>query len=308
MAVQGANAFEVELLTVDYTTTLDMLLQQKISKLRGLVMGGAHVGKQASPVQQIGSVEFRQTEGRYAPISFQLPTYTRRWVFPNDRDCGVPVDTFDLLRTIVDPKSQINAVVIAAANRFFDQLIINAAFASASTGVDASSLTTETWPATTYVVADTFGASASTGLTYRKFVEAKRILRHYENDLDAISPVAIISSQGEADLLTQQELMSRDYNDKPVVENGTITRIAGCSVVVSERLTVASSIRSNILTMPDGLYLGIWKDMTVDVDQRKDLTGHPWQLYAMLSAGATRLQLGKLIEVKAADTAGAPIV
>lgn len=308
MAVDGNNPFETELLTVQYTTTLELLLQQKVSKLRGLVTSGNHVGKQASPVQHMGSVEFRATQGRYQPIVFQLPNYTKRWVFPTDRDCGVPVDTFDLLRTIVDPKAGINQAVVAAANRFFDQLIVDAAFASASTGVDASSLTTESWPASTYVVADDFGASASTGITYRKFLEAKRILRHYENDLDAMSPVAIIGSQQEMDLLSQQEVISRDYNDRPVVENGVISRIAGMNIVVSERLSVALNVRSCIVTMPDGLYLGIWKDMTINVSQRMDLTGHPWQLYAMLSAGATRLQLGKVVEVKAADTTGAAIV
>lgn len=304
----GNNAFEVELLTTQYSTVLEVLLQQKTSKLRGLISSGTHVGKQASPVQQIGNVEFRQPEGRFAPIAFQLPNYTRRWVFPNDRDCGVPVDTFDMLRTIIDPKAGINQIVVAAANRFFDQLIIDAAFASASTGVDASSLTTESWPASTYLVDEAFGASAATGMTYRKFIEAKRILRHYENDLDAMSPIMILGSQQESDLLTQQEAISKEYNDKPVVEEGRITRMAGMNIIVSERLRYASSVRDCICTMPNGLYLGIWKEMTLNVTQRTDLSGHPWQLYAMLSAGATRLELGRLVEVECADTTTGPVI
>ena len=304
----GNNAFEVELLTTQYTDVLELLLQQETSKLRGLFASGTHVGKQASPVQQVGNVEFRQPEGRFSPIAFQLPNYTRRWVFPNDRDCGVPVDTFDLLRTIVDPKAKLNQAVMAAANRFFDQLIINCAFASASTGVDASSLSTESWPASTYVINEDFGASATTGLTYAKFIEAKRILRHYENDLDAMDPIMVIGSTQESDLLKAQEMISKEYQDRPVVENGKITRMAGMHIVVSERLTYASSVRSCICSMPNGLYLGIWKDMTISVDQRKDLSGHPWQLYAMLSAGATRLELGRVVEVQCADSVTTPIV
>ena len=304
----GNNAFEVELLTTQYSSVLELLLQQKTSKLRGLFATGNHVGKMASPVQQVGNVEFRQPEGRFAPIAFQLPNYTRRWVFPNDRDVGVPVDTFDLLRTIIDPKAQLNEAISAAANRFFDQLIVNCAFASASTGVDASSLSTESWPASTYLVNEDFGASATTGMTYRKFIEAKRILRHYENDLDSMSAVMIIGSQQESDLLTAQEAISKEYNDKPVVENGVITRLAGMNIVVSERLAYASSVRDCICAMPNGLYLGIWKDMTLSITQRTDLTGHPWQLYAMLSAGATRLELGRVIEVQCADSTTTPIV
>jgi hypothetical protein len=53
-----------------------------------------------------------------------------------------------------------------------------------------------------------------------------------------------------------------------------------------------------------GLYLGLWKDMSTNISQRMDLSGHPWQLYSMLSAGACRTQLGKIIEINCADTTG----
>lgn len=303
------NPFEVELLTTQYTTNLELLLQQKVSKLRGEVDSGMHVGKQASPTQQIGPVEFKQPQGRYAPIQFQLPQYTRRWVFPGDRDCGVPVDTFDLLRTIVDPKAGINMAVTAAAARFWDDVIIAAFFATAQTGVDASSLTNETWPAATYVVADTFGSSATTGMTFQKIIEGRRILAHYQNDLDAESVCLVAGSQQESDMLKQIEVIDKDFNDKPVVEEGRVKRILGTNIVYSERLntsTVSGNVVRNCpMFVRSGMYLGIWKDMEVKVDQRIDLTGHPWQLYSMLSAGATRTQLGKVIQINALDSSGA---
>lgn len=307
MTGPSVNPFEVELLTTQYTTTLELLLQQKISKLRGKCASGTHVGKMASPVQQIGALEYKAPAGRYAPIQFQLPNYTRRWVLPTDRDVGVPVDTFDELKTIVDPKAGINMAVVAAANRFADDLLIAAAFATAQTGVDASSLTGETWPASTYLVADTFGASASTGMTYPKIVEAFRLLRHYQNDLDSERPVLVIGSQQESDLKRQQEAISHEYNDRPIVEDGFITRLGGFDIVVSERLATSSSntLRNCIGFVPSGLYLGIWKDMEVRVDRRMDLSSQPWQLYSMISMGATRTQLGKIIQINAADTTGA---
>lgn len=307
MSGPSVNPYEVELLTTQYSTVLELLLQQKISKLRGYVSSGSHVGKMASPVQQIGVLEFKAPSGRYSPIQFQLPNYTRRWVFPTDRDVGVPVDTFDELKTIVDPKGGINMAVMAAANRFFDDLIIASAIGTAQTGVDSSSLSAETWPASTYVVADAFGASASTGLTYPKLVEAWRLLRHFQNDLDAEPPCIVIGSQQESDLKKQQEVINRDYNDKPVVEDGRITRIAGFDVIVSERLNTSSSntLRNCIAFVKSGLYLGLWKDMTTKITNREDLSSQPWQLYSMVSAGATRTQLGKIIQVNAADTTGA---
>lgn len=311
MANYGNNAFEVETLTVQYSSKLDALLQQMVSKLRGLVDTGMYTGKGASPVQQIGVLEFKQPGGRYSPITPQIPNYTRRWVFPNDRDIAVLVDQFDELRTIVDPKPGISEAVSAAGGRYFDDLIINAANGTASTGVDQSNFTTESFATTVstsggYLVADTFGASASTGMTYPKMVEAWRVMRHAQVDLDAEAPTLLISSQQESDLKKQQEVISKDYSDTMVVESGKVTRLGGFNIVVTERLNTSSSnsLRNCLAFVRSGLHLGMWRDMTVKIDNRVDLTSHPWQIYAMLSAGATRLQTFKVVQINAADTSG----
>lgn len=314
MASTGNNPFEIELLTTQYSTTLELLLQQEMSLLRSRFTTGSHVGKMASPVQQIGTLEFRQPAARYTPITLQTPNYTRRWVFPNDRDLGVPVDNFDLLRTIVDPKGEINVAAMAAAGRFFDDVMIAAFFGSASTGVDSSNLTTETFPgvgtdtANTYLVASAFGAASSTGITYPKLVEAKRILRRFQALQHGEPVTMIIGSQQEADLSKQVEVISKEYNDQAVVKDGVITRLAGIDLVVSERLSSSingANLRACPVFTKSGMYLGLWKDMTTKITERTDLVSQPWQLYAMISAGATRLQLGKVICVNCADTTGA---
>ncbi len=311
MANYGANPFEVELLTTQFNSKLELLLQQMMSKLRGRISSAMYIGKQASPVQQIGVVEFKQPSGRFSPISPQVPSYTRRWVFPNDRDLAVLVDQFDELRTIVDPKPGISEAVSAAGQRYFDDLIINAANGTASTGVDASSFSTESFSTTVstsggYLVADTFAASASTGMTYPKMVEAWRVMRHAQVDLDAEGPCLLISSQQEADLKKQQEVISKEYNENTVIESGRITRVGGFDIVVSERLNTSSSnsLRNCLAFVQSGLHLGIWKDMNIKIDNRVDLSSHPWQLYAMLSAGATRTQLFKVVQINCADTTG----
>lgn len=311
MANTGNNPFEIELLTTQFTTRLDLLLQQKLSKLRGTTDTGMHVGKAASPVQQIGVLEYTQPAGRYAPLVPRQPNYTRRWVFPNDRDLTVLVDTFDELRTIVDPKGGISEAAMAAANRYFDDLIINAANGAATTGVDASAFVTENFNNTVStsggaLVADTFGASGSTGMTYPKFVEAWRVYRHQQVDLEAERPVAVISSQQESDLKKQQEVISKEYGGSMSVEDGFITRLAGFEVIVSERLNSSSSttLRNCLSWVRSGMHLGLWKDVNTNITLRQDLTSHPWQLYSMISAGATRLMQFKVLQINAADTSG----
>lgn len=309
MTALGNNAFEVESLTVAYTSNIELLLQQKESRLRSLVTSAQYVGKFASPINQVGNVDFRAPAARYAPIQYQNPNMTRRWVSPTDRDCGVPVDTWDLLRTIVDPKSSYSEAVMAAANRFADQLLVDAATATAKTGVDPGNLTDETW-STSYDVADTYGSGAtSSGASYRKAVEGKRLMRHAEVPVDSEPLTWIVGSTQEAEMLTQDEFINADYNGgKPVVVEGSVQRVAGINVVVSERLAVASNIRSTIMFAKSGLHLGIWKDMTINITQETHLSGQPWQLYAMLSMGATRTQLGKVVKIKCADTVGGPVV
>lgn len=311
MANVGNNPYEIELLTTQFTTKLDLLLQQTMSKLRGYVTTGVHVGKMASPVQQIGVLQYKQPAGRYSPLTPQIPQYTRRWVFPNDRDLTVLVDEFDELRSIVDPKGGISQAAMAAANRYFDDLIINAANGAASTGVDASSLTTENFNTTAStsggcLIADTFGASASTGMTYPKLVEAKRVYRHNQVDLEAETPVFVGASQQESDLLKQQEVISRDYNGAMAVESGRVTRLGGFNLCFSERLNSSASttLRNCLSWVPSGMYLGMWKDLATKINNRTDLTSQPWQLYSMLSAGATRLEQFKVLQINCADTSG----
>lgn len=307
----GNNPYEVELLTTQYTTKLDLLLQQKISKLRGRITSGTYVGKAGSPVQQIGVLEYKQPAGRYSPLVSEIPNYTRRWVFPNDRDITVLVDTFDELRSIVDPKGGITDAAAAAGNRYFDDLVINAANGGATTGVDATNYSTEAFNSTVStsggaLVADTFGASASTGATYPKFVEAWRVMRHQQVDLDAEKPCVLFGSQQESDLKKQQEIISKDYGGSMAIENGNIDRVAGFEAIVSERLNSSSSntLRNCLAFVPSGLHLGIWKDQNTRITERTDLTGHPWQLYSMISAGATRLMQFKVVQINCADTSG----
>ena len=57
-----------KLFTTQFSTVLEMKLQQRMSKLRGRCMEGFHVGKQASPIQYIGAVQMKAPAGRFAPI------------------------------------------------------------------------------------------------------------------------------------------------------------------------------------------------------------------------------------------------
>lgn len=295
----------VKLFTTQFSTLLELKLQQMGSKLRGLVREGFHVGKQASPIQQLNAVALRAPAGRFAPIGRVDADFVRRWVFPQDGDLPQLIDTFDELRTIVDPKGQYSTNAAYAVGRAWDDAIIAAAFATAQIGTDVNGLTSETFDTSKYSIASTFGSSAASGLTVAKIIEVRRIFRHYHVDLESDPVTLVIGSQQESDLLNQVQFVSTEYNDRPVLTNGKVTSFLGFNIVCSERLTVSSNVRQVIAFAKSGMYLGMWKDMSSRISQRNDLSSEPWQLYTTTTYGATRLQPGKVIQVLCADTTGA---
>jgi hypothetical protein len=296
-----------KLFTTQYSTILDLKLQQRTSKLRGRVMEGSHVGKVASPIQYAGAVQMKPPAGRFAPIGRQDIDFVRRWVYPVDREVNQMIDTFDKLRATIDPQSQEIAAASAAVNREWDDRIISAAFGTATLGTDLGSFTSETWASisSSWQVASTFGSAAASGLTIAKMIEAKRIMRKAQVDLEVETLTWVTNSQGESDLLNQVQVVSTDFSDRPVLTDGKVTRLLGWDIVYSERLPSTSNVRSNIPFAKSGLYLGVWNERTDDVRQRADITGLPWQMYTMMTSGAVRLEPGRLLECLCADTSAA---
>ena len=114
----------VPLYTVQYSTNVELLLQQQGSKLRKHVAEGFYTGKMASPVNQAGPVVAKSPAARFAPLSNQQAQYVRRWVFPVPADINQLVDRFDELQTLVDPKSALVTGAGYAMGRFWDDTIL----------------------------------------------------------------------------------------------------------------------------------------------------------------------------------------
>lgn len=305
------NLFKIYV--TEFSTILKLKLQQTQSKLRGRVQEGYHYGKQASPIQYIGAIQMRAPAGRFAPIERQDTDFSRRWVFPVDKEASQLIDRFDKLKLLMDPTSQYSTVAAAAVAREWDDRIIGAAFATAQIGADAGGLSSETFNTGSTVssagfqIPSTFGSSAASGLTVAKMIEAKRALRKAQVDVDNVALTWVTNSQGESDLLNQVQVVSTDFSgaNRPVLVEGKVARLMGFDIIYSERLTSTSSVRQNIALVPDGAYLGIWEDTFNDVSQRKDLAGLPFQLYTSMSSGATRLEPGRLLQVLCSDASSA---
>lgn len=300
-----------DLFVTQYKTLLKMKLQQTASMLRGKVEEGSHTGaKLASPMNFISAMTLRTPEGRFAPKVNTPADYSRRWVMPVDKEGDQLVDNFDALKTPIDPKSQLVTRAASAVARAWDDEIIRASTAAATIGVDVGSLTTEAFDTANHRIASTFGASAAVGLTVAKLNEARRILEKNQtsDELEAGMGTLVMGSQQHADLRNQAQVTSNEFNSNGgILVNGTVTKYMGFNIVQSQRLAVASNVRSVLAFVKSGLYLGVWQDIKTQVFQRSDLSSNPWDISTVVSFGATRTEAGKVIEILCADTTGPDI-
>jgi len=290
-----------------YAKILNELVQQKTTRLRKHVTEDKYVGQAASPVEQVGAISMQPVTQRYGPMQRVDAATDRRWVYPSDYDLPQLFDNFDKLRLLIDPKGKFVNNAKNAANRQFDDLIIAALGGTAQTGVAGA--TAVTLPAAE-VVSVQQGATAPTGLTVAKLRQAKLILLQNEalsdDEGDPGNPesglVCVAGAKQLDNLMAEAQVISRDFNDQPVLEEGRVKRFLGIEFVRSERLLTGTDDQSGTSTkvfvwQRDGMHLGVWNDITTNISQRHDLQSEPWQSYVFMTAGATRLEEKRVVQV-----------
>lgn len=280
-----------------YSTNISLLLQQKGSKLRNTVMNGSHVGKQASPVDQFGSVEMQPVASRFAPMGRVDASTDRRWVFPSDFDLPQLIDEFDKLRLITDPSSAYVQNAVMAAGRQFDKLLCAAFTGTAKTGEAGGTSTSFT--AANEVDVAVGGANSKLNVAKIKAVKELMMAKHIDFDME--EAYIGITAADHASLLNEIQIISSDFNARPVLVDGKISQFLGFNLVHCEQIET-SLAGTNEVTLPvwvkSGMYLGLWNDIQNTVSRRNDLQGEPWQLYTIMTAGATRLEENKVYAIE----------
>lgn len=293
------SQYDINLAVQQYTTNVQLLVQQKGSRLRNAVMVGQHFGKQAVAVDQYAAVNASKRTGRYQPLVPYDVQNDRRWVSPVDYDWNDLVDNFDKLRLLNDPMSSYVQSGANALLRAMDDEIIASFFGTAKTGETGSSSTVFL---TGNQVSVSFGAAAASGLSVAKLIEARRLLMSHEVDIDADPLFCVISAKQHANLLNEIQVVNTDYNSSAVLVNGKVDSFLGINFIHSERLpTNTSTYRRVPVFAKSGMHLGIWNDIMTDISQRKDLSSLPWQVLCQGTFGATRLEEKKIIELPCAE-------
>lgn len=281
-----------------YTTNVQLLSQQKGSRLRGSVTTGQYTGKQGVPVDQFAPTVAQKRTTRYPSLTPVDTQTDRRWVFPADYDWNDLIDNIDKLRMLIDPQSSYVTNGMAAMSRAMDDEIIAAYFGAAKTGADGS--TTTNFPASQQVSASE-GSSAATGMNVEKLKAGIQLLLQNEawDPSSGQRITAVITAKQNRNLMDEVQVINADYNgEKAVVNDGFVMSWGKVDFIHSERLPVNGSNQTRVpFYVKEGMHLGMWQDLSADVSQRKDLAGLPWQVYLYGTFGGTRLEEKKVVEI-----------
>ena len=297
----GVNS-NIPLLYVEqFSSNIQLKLQQKGTRLEESVMSGTHYGSQASPVDQFGAINAQRVTGRYQRIEpVDAPT-DRRWVFPQSYDLPQLLDNFDKLKLLVDPMSSYVTNATYALGRAKDVEILNGLLGTNQVGNNGG--TAVTIPSS-QIVSVQQGAAAPTNMTVAKLRAGKKILMANEVDLDSDRIIMPMNAANHDSLLAEVQVTSMDFNDKPVLVEGKIMRFLGIDFIHTELLSTGTDDQAGTSTLvpmyaKSGAYLGKWLDLVTDVNKRIDLRSLPYQAYVMGSFGATRLEEKKVVQIYA---------
>lgn len=287
----------------EFNSNVSLLLQQTDSRLAQACTPYQLKGEAAEVLEQFGQTTAVTGLGRHADTPILDVPQDRRWCFPTDVDWGTMVDKQDLLRLMIDPKSEMTKSGVAALQRAKDDIIVSAFFGTSKTGKTGA---TNTSFLAGNIVANTVGASAATGLNVAKFREARRLLRKAEVDFEGGTIYAALSADKESDLFNEALVINSDFNarNQAVIADGRLMGILGIQFIHSERFIGGdqSSAPGTPYQIPvwdkAGMGYGVWNDVNVNVAEVPTKRFN-WQVYMGMTIGATRLEEKRVVQILA---------
>lgn len=283
-------------LVKQFNANVEILSQQKGSRLRGAVRLKTGIVGETDYIDQIGKTSAVKRTTRHADTPIVDTEWQRRKIAMVDYDWGDYIDKADKLKMLADPTSEYTQNASFALGRALDDEVITKAFATAYVGKEGTA--TVTFPEANVV------AVGASGLTLNKMLAAKEILDSYDTDPDEPRYWALAAKQIQ-DLLKIDEFISADYNTVRALVAGARTPFSFMGFtfipISTSLLDVDSdSYRRNIVWAKNGLGLGIGAEITTDVspDIKKNMA---ILVQAHISCGASRVDEDKVVEVKCSE-------
>lgn len=281
-----------------FTDGITHLAQQKVSRLRGYVDIDPKVVGDRAYYNQLGQTSMTKRVSRHGDTEYTDTPHHRRMVTLESWDVADLLDTDDKVQMLTDPLNSYSQSFAMAAGRKIDDVIIEAAFATAKTGKTGTG--SETWPTTEQPVVDEDLGGADSGLNLEKVRQAK--LQLDENEVPDDGRYIVCSAQQIDDMIAEAEVQSIDTNTYRALVNGTVTSFMGFDWIRSERLlTNASGWRRVLAFQRNSLKLAI------GINPRGRISEMPNKRYSMqafyeMRVGATRMDPYGVVEIECVES------
>lgn len=274
------------LFQIQWGDTIAPLSQQTQPKIAQYVMQKPGVVGERTTMEQLGKIALEKKTVRHSPTPRVDANHQRRWITLFDYRMSIWFDKEDELKTLLDPKNAYNYAFVAAMNRAKDDEVIAAATGTAYYGKAGSS---------TQALTNSI-AAGGTGLTLDKMRTTKELFQEADVDLETEPVYLAISPDEHTDLLKMSEVISQDYNDRPVLVDGEVKKFMGFNIIVSNRLGTSGGANNCFAWVPSGIGLAIAQSPVLKASELPDYD-YAWQGYAAIGIGASRLEEEKVVQI-----------
>lgn len=280
--------------TEAYGNLITLLAQQTQSKLESCVTVQSGIkGKAAVAADQIGKFLFTDVDTRLADTELQDINRDRRWYEPVIKRGCVPLDNIDVIKTSLDPKSQIVVAGMAGVNRAKDAAIISGYYGTNKTGEHGA--TSTTFDANN-VIANNYGS----GDIIKQLNHALSIFAANDVDIDAEEIYCVVNSVAAEKLRQAGIYISNDFMaDKPL-SGKKLPSYAGINFVQYEAVPSYSD-SGTVYKLPifakSGVGLGKWEETKVRVGELPN-KNYAWSVFMEFALGATRLEEAKCLSIE----------
>lgn len=242
----------------------------------------------------LGSVEDQELTGRINKVEFSDIEHNRRKIAKRRFVVTLPIDGDDVEGMLLNPENDYAKAVVAAMERRFDRVAVEAAFADVRTGREFENTVT-------FANDGGLTVDATAGLTYEKLLEINQ--NFLDNEVGCDMPEKFwlsVTGDEHTALMKEAELTSGDFVRSMAIEQGEMIKAAGMNLikyganVKNPLFPEISSERNLIAASARGICVGIAKEIDLKIQERSDYVDVT-QVQAIFTLGAVRTE-GALIQ------------
>ncbi|WP_295539268.1 phage capsid protein [uncultured Pseudacidovorax sp.] len=270
-----------------FDSSLRLLAQQKVSRLRGTVYDRGQVTGASFTINNLGDAgDFDENVTRHGDTIFSDIDHTARNVPMRDFFKALPLDRADIPKMLANPVTggQYMQQLLAARNRKVDDIIFQAAL---GTIVSVDSQASYSLPSSQVI------AAGGTGLTKAKIIQARSLFRANEADEEE-ELFFLWDSLAMQQILSDTTLTNADFMAGKMLQEGNVAgKWLGFTWVPFERVLNNGGVRTTAAYAKSAIHFGTGYEKG-DVDKRPDKK-NLWQTSMEASYGAGRQDEKKVV-------------